>query len=1193
MARILQLRKSCLRAAAASILALARVAESAAHGAAPARPGATVPVGAGSVPVWASVDVLVVGGSTAAVAAAQAAENAGASVFLAAPYPYLGEDMTGTLRLWLDKDERPDTPLARAVFAGAGPSLPGFQNRVPFTYRASLASVPPHKDTDPPTRLADLHWGSARRESVQYNGDPVLELDLGKPRAFRRVYLLAYHARDFQIADCRVQTSITGKDWTAPVRVGNSAPEQRSVDEGALALSCVFPKTATARYLRITVHRSSGSSRVLLGELVVIGVRPGSRPAPPAPMPSPAHVKKVLTSALLRAGVRFLLGVLPCAVVCAPPPGPGAPGPIRGVVFVTRSGRMAVLARVVIDATREARIARLAHCRFRPAPFAAPAVIRRVVVGAAPRPGPDLAVIRLAPPFPGRTRKTRHGLRTAYSAFVCRWTPPEPLPAPVSPAALAEFRRRLLDRTDVPERETGADLCLRLPRAAVQCTVSLARELRDPAGIPPGAWTPRGRPRLQLLNPCMDIPRKSAELLFRPAASIRLGTLLGARAAALARDLPPAAGNLRVFVPRPARNAPARAAAQPAREVRAPSAALPGRRSSIPRVPWPPHAMPVLGRYDVVVVGGGTSGAPAGIAAARQGARTLVVERQYALGGVGTRGAITKYYWGARIGFSREVQDGQADWRAAQREDWWRRTLHAAGAEVWFGAAGYGAVLERRRVCGVLVAGPWGAGVVLAKTVVDATGSADIAAAAGAPCLRPGETSLAVQGTGLPPLTLGADYINTDFTIADETDPLDSTRIQVQATLMGRGVFDIGTLVDSRERRRILGDYRLDPIDEVLQRRFPDAVATAWSNFDSHGFTIHPLFFLADPGRSGIRTWIPYRCLLPRGLDGILVIGLGLSAHRDALPPIRMQADVQNLGYAAGVAAAMAAGIGGHTRRIQLAALQRRLRRLGILPELPKRAKTAPPPDSPRELAAAVRRGVRTLEDTARILASPGAARPLLRSALARARTPRRRLRFAVLLAFLDDPTGAEIIRSALEAVPGLDSGWRYRSGGQYGRSLSSMDQWILALGWCRARNALPAILRKADRLTPESAFSHFRAVAMALDRLRDPRAVPILAKILARPGIRGHAMTRWSQVRAAAVAVPSFTGLRRRRDALRELYLAAALFHCGDSHNLGRTILEHYRRDYRAVFARYAARLLAAPDSRGAASTGPAPPER
>ena len=41
-----------------------------------------------------------------------------------------------------------------------------------------------------------------------------------------------------------------------------------------------------------------------------------------------------------------------------------------------------------------------------------------------------------------------------------------------------------------------------------------------------------------------------------------------------------------------------------------------------------------LGKYDVIVVGGGTAGVPAAIAAARGGAKTLLVERTGGLGGL-------------------------------------------------------------------------------------------------------------------------------------------------------------------------------------------------------------------------------------------------------------------------------------------------------------------------------------------------------------------------------------------------------------------------------------------------------------------------------------------------------------------------------------------------------------------------------
>jgi hypothetical protein len=68
------------------------------------------------IPVAYQVDVVIVGGGTGAVSAAVAASEAGTRVFLAAPHPYLGDDMTATLQLWLEQGEQPKSPLAAAVY---------------------------------------------------------------------------------------------------------------------------------------------------------------------------------------------------------------------------------------------------------------------------------------------------------------------------------------------------------------------------------------------------------------------------------------------------------------------------------------------------------------------------------------------------------------------------------------------------------------------------------------------------------------------------------------------------------------------------------------------------------------------------------------------------------------------------------------------------------------------------------------------------------------------------------------------------------------------------------------------------------------------------------------------------------------------------------------------------------------------
>jgi hypothetical protein len=534
------------------------------------------------------------------------------------------------------------------------------------------------------------------------------------------------------------------------------------------------------------------------------------------------------------------------------------------------------------------------------------------------------------------------------------------------------------------------------------------------------------------------------------------------------------------------------------------------------------------------------------------------------------------------VGFTTEVDQGIADlggegkgpsarWNPEWKKEWYRRQMRKAGVDVWFGALGCGAFVENGRVKGVVVATPEGRGVVLAKAVIDSTGNADIAAAAGAECVYTDGSSVAVQGAGLPPRNMGTGYTNTDWTFIDDGDVIDTWRAYVVARKKYGSAYDLGQLIDTRERRRIVGDFIMSPLDILNDRTYPDTIVISKSDFDSHGYTIHPAFLLKPPGRKDIFVNVPYRCLLPVGLDGILVTGLGVSAHRDAMPVIRMQADIQNQGYAVGIAAAMAAKGDIGVRDVDIKALQKHLIEKGNLPDRVLTDNDSFPLPQ-EEIEKAVERVANDYDGLEVLLTQPMNAMPLLRQAYKSAEKTEARLAYARILGMLGDATGSQTLMDAVETTE-WDKGWNFTGMGQYGASLSALDSAIIALGRTRDRRGLIAILDKVGQLDEESEFSHCRAVAMALETMGDAAAAQALANLLQKPGIMGHSFTDIEDARRRTP--PNSSDNTTRNYSLRELILARALYRCGDYERLGEKILTEYARDLRGHYARHAQAIL------------------
>jgi ribulose 1,5-bisphosphate synthetase/thiazole synthase len=160
----------------------------------------------------------------------------------------------------------------------------------------------------------------------------------------------------------------------------------------------------------------------------------------------------------------------------------------------------------------------------------------------------------------------------------------------------------------------------------------------------------------------------------------------------------------------------------------------------------PVRRTPVVREVDVLVCGGGVSGVGAALGAARTGAKTMVLERNAFLGGAAT--AVIMNTWNVPIhrmtGVAKEMAQTLADRGAGNItgptfpfdpeafKELSAELLSKAGVEVLNYSWVVDAIMEGNRIRGVIIQNKSGRQAILARTVVDTTGDADIAAAANA-----------------------------------------------------------------------------------------------------------------------------------------------------------------------------------------------------------------------------------------------------------------------------------------------------------------------------------------------------------------------------------------------------------------------------------------------------------------------------
>ncbi len=167
-----------------------------------------------------------------------------------------------------------------------------------------------------------------------------------------------------------------------------------------------------------------------------------------------------------------------------------------------------------------------------------------------------------------------------------------------------------------------------------------------------------------------------------------------------------------------------------------------------------PKAIDVIAETDILVVGSGPAGLAAAVSAARAGIKTMLVDRYGCFGGAITQVGVGTMAWyryegtvdtrGIGIEFEQRAKEMGASHSLPQSRS---EVLDAemfkyvadsmvmeAGIEPLLHSTAVDAVMEDNTIKGIIIESKSGRQAILAKRVVDATGDADIAHLAGAPC---------------------------------------------------------------------------------------------------------------------------------------------------------------------------------------------------------------------------------------------------------------------------------------------------------------------------------------------------------------------------------------------------------------------------------------------------------------------------
>ena len=397
----------------------------------------------------------------------------------------------------------------------------------------------------------------------------------------------------------------------------------------------------------------------------------------------------------------------------------------------------------------------------------------------------------------------------------------------------------------------------------------------------------------------------------------------------------------------------------------------------------PAKEIDVAGEYDVIIVGGGTAGLAAAVASGRNKAKTLLIEQFGYLGGTATASLMINLN-----GFRNQVEpdstqtvkgiaqeiilelhklDGLGKSPYEQKEydiekgelaysycvdpEKFKyvtlKMVHEAGVDILFHTYFSDVVMEDNDLKGVIVENKSGRSALFAKVVVDASGDGDVAARAGAPFWEAGPDDKALKDnvmykiSGLGDAKFGnCRYGDSSVVwgpggVWGQNDAWELSRAEVKTRLQvfehfqgilekspelkeaGAYLAETPPLIGVRQTRFIEGEYKLTADDAITGRRFDDVVAiSSCAIISYYGYRR----YLEHEGYD-----IPYRCLVPKVVDDLLIAGRCISSEQQPYESHRAMIPIIAIGQAAGTAAALSTNNNVKPRNLDVPLLQQTL----------------------------------------------------------------------------------------------------------------------------------------------------------------------------------------------------------------------------------------------------------------------------